>query len=78
MKEVQLILLIGGYAQGYYLPESKEKTLTETVRKYKNYLPKYFVLPHPSPRNNIWIAKNEWFKTDVLPQLKMQVKKALA
>ena len=77
MKEVQLILLIGGYAQGYYLPESKEKTLTETVRKYKNYLPKYFVLPHPSPRNNIWIAKNEWFKTDILPQLKIQVKKAL-
>ena len=77
MKEVQLILLIGGYSQGYYLAEKKEKTLTETVRKHKNYLPKYFVLPHPSPRNNIWIAKNEWFKTDVLPQLKIQVKKAL-
>ena len=62
MKEVQLISLIGGYAQGYYLPENKEKTLTETVRKYKNYLPKYLILPHPSPQNNIWVAKNEWLK----------------
>ncbi len=77
MKKVRLILLIGGYAQNYYLPNNNEKTLTATVKKYSEYLPQYFVLPHPSPRNNIWIAKNEWFKTDVLPQLKKEVKKAL-
>ena len=77
MKKVRLFLLIGSYAQGYYLPNNNEKTLTATVKKYTEYLPQYFVLPHPSPRNNIWIAKNDWFKTDVLPQLKKEVKKAL-
>ena len=44
---------------------------------YKDYLPRYFVLPHPSPRNNIWQAKNEWFKRDVLPELKAVVSEVL-
>ncbi len=66
----KLILLIGKYAQDYYLGARAEATLTATVRNFKNYLPEYFVLPHPSPRNNIWQAKNEWFKKEVLPTLK--------
>ncbi len=77
MKELQLILLIGTYAQSYYLQKKKKKTLTETVRNFKTYLPKHFVLPHPSPRNNIWMAKNEWFQIEVLPTLKKQIKKVL-
>ncbi|WP_394749241.1 uracil-DNA glycosylase family protein [Spongiimicrobium salis] len=77
MDAPQLILLIGKYAQEYYLGKTAQRTLTETVRQYKNYLPKYFVLPHPSPRNNIWQAKNEWFKTEVLPALQARIAEAL-
>jgi uracil-DNA glycosylase len=71
MKEVKLILLVGKYAQDYYLVKESKKNLTENVRHFKDYLPKYFVLPHPSPRNNIWQAKNDWFKKEVLPELKL-------
>lgn len=78
LKEVKLILLIGKYAQDYYLGKKVKRTLTETVKNYNEYLPKYFVLPHPSPRNNIWQAKNEWFKKEVLPELKKQVGIALS
>jgi len=72
MSDVQLTILIGQYAQKYYLPEPK-KNLTETVKAFEDYLPHYFVLPHPSPRNNIWMAKHSWFKRDVLPILKQKV-----
>ncbi len=77
MNEVKLILLIGKYAQDYYLKKTAKKNLTETVRHFNDYLPKYFVLPHPSPRNNIWMKKNEWFKKEVLPTLKLEVSAAL-
>jgi len=75
MKEVKLILLIGKYAQDYYLKEKAHKTLTATVQNYSDYLPEFFVLPHPSPRNNIWMKKNEWFKKDLLPQLAQIIQK---
>ena len=77
MKSVELILLIGQYAQNYYLEKSKKTNLTETVKDYKNYLPKYFPLPHPSPRNNIWMKKNEWFEKETLPELKKVISKML-
>jgi len=77
MPDTELILLIGQFAQNYYLKNNVKDTLTETVHSYKDYLPKYFPLPHPSPRNNIWQAKNKWFEKEVLPALKKQVQKAL-
>ncbi|MEP2935484.1 MAG: uracil-DNA glycosylase family protein [Gilvibacter sp.] len=77
IQRVKLIVLIGGYAQGYYLKSDQNKTLTARVKDFKTYLPDYFVLPHPSPRNNIWQAKNPWFKEEVLPSLKKQISKAL-
>jgi len=77
MKKVKLVLLVGKYAQDYYLQEQAEKTLTETVRNYKAYLPNYIVLPHPSPRNNIWQAKNDWFKLEVIPELQLIIKELL-
>lgn len=77
MKEVQLIILIGSYAQRYYLKSNGKRNLTTTVEHFYDYLPKYFVLPHPSPRNNIWQAKNRWFPTEVLPNLKEKVKSIL-
>ena len=77
LQEVELILLIGKYAQDYYLKVHSKKTLTETVKNYKDFLPKYFVLPHPSPRNNIWQAKNEWFARLVVPELRKEIKRLL-
>ena len=75
MKHVRLTLLIGKYAQQYYLKDQVKASLTETVRSFEEYLPRYFVLPHPSPRNNIWQAKNPWFKEELLPGLKKTVYK---
>ncbi|MGK0413040.1 MAG: uracil-DNA glycosylase [Polaribacter sp.] len=77
MQKVKLILLVGKYAQDYYLKQQPKKNLTETVRNYKHHLPSYFVLPHPSPRNNIWQAKNSWFKLDVIPELQQMIREIL-
>ena len=78
MSAAKLVLLIGQYAQNYYLGDKAKSTLTETVHHYKTYLPNCFPLPHPSPRNNIWQAKNEWFGQKVLPELKKQVQTILS
>lgn len=72
MHELRLIMLIGQYAQKYYLPD-EPPGLTEKVKNYSEYLPEFFVLPHPSPRNNIWQAKHPWFMQDVLPELRENV-----
>lgn len=73
MPNVQLVILIGMYAQKYYLKNNSKRTLTETVSSFEEYLPKYFVLPHPSPRNRFWLTKNPWFQKNILPQLKIKV-----
>lgn len=77
MPEKTLVLLVGQYAQQYYLKEKCKDTLTETVRNYESYLPQYLPLPHPSPRNNIWQAKNKWFESEVLTILKDKIKLAI-
>ncbi len=77
LEEKKLTLLIGQYSQGYYLKERRKETLTETVRSYQEYLPQYFPLPHPSPRNRIWMSKNPWFDKEVIPVLRQLVKKIL-
>ena len=69
----RLTLLIGGYAQERYLGERRRRTLTETVRHYRDYLPEYLPLPHPSPRNNIFLARNPWIEAEVLPELRERV-----
>ncbi len=69
MPNVQLTLLIGQYAQKAYLGDNAKRNLTETVRHVEDYLPKYFPLPHPSPRNRFWFKKNPWFAEVVLPTL---------
>lgn len=73
MKQVELVLLIGMYAQNYYLGNDAKKTLTETVANFKDYLPTYLPLPHPSPRNRFWLTKNSWFEVEVLPELRSRV-----
>lgn len=73
LKHKELVLLVGQYSQQYFLKDTKKKTLTETVKNYKDYLPEYFALPHPSPRNNIWFKKNSWFVKRNLPVLKKEI-----
>jgi uracil-DNA glycosylase len=73
-----LMLLIGQYAQRYYLARDSRLNLTETVRRYQNYLPQYFPLPHPSPRNQNWVKVNPWFTETILPDLRMQIQEALS
>ena len=75
LKNVKLRLLVGNYAQAYVLGNSKKSTLTETVRCWKEYRPSAIPLPHPSPRNNIWLKKNPWFEEEVLPYLRRRIKK---
>ena len=74
MNDVELIILIGNYSQKYYLKDRVKRTLTETVENYQEYLPKYLPLPHPSPRNNIWMKKNPWFEASVVPELRKTIK----
>ncbi len=75
MPNLELVILIGMYSQNYYLKEKAKRTLTETVANYKDYLPRYFVLPHPSPRNRFWLTKNSWFDKEVIPELQMRISK---
>ena len=75
MPNLKLKLLIGKYAQNYYLDRISEKNLTETVRAYAEYLPEYLPLPHPSPRNRFWLQKNPWFLEEVVPYLQARVAK---
>lgn len=73
MTEVKLILLIGLYAQHYYLKQTTKATLTDTVKNFKDYLPSFLPLPHPSPRNNIWQKKNPWFTNQLIPALQENI-----
>jgi uracil-DNA glycosylase len=77
MKNIKLIILIGQYAQKYYLGEKSKPTLTETIKNFKEYLPQYLPLVHPSPRNKIWQKKNPWFEKELVPGVQKIVKKLL-
>ena len=76
-KSNPLILLIGQYAQYYYLKKDGKGSLTETVKCYTEYLPKYFPLPHPSPRNQNWMKINPWFMEETIPELQKRIKYAI-
>lgn len=77
LPNVELVILIGMYSQKYYLKDKNNKTLTDMVGNYQKYLPRYFPLPHPSPRNRFWLIKNPWFETEILPILKTRIHKIL-
>ena len=70
LPDIQLTILIGNYAQKYYLHQKSSVKLTDTVAHYKEYLPDYFPLVHPSPRNQIWMSRHPWFEAQVVPDLK--------
>lgn len=78
LDNVRLTLLIGQYAQAYFLRERRHATLTATVAAYADYLPQFFALPHPSPRNIGWFKANPWFERDAVPALRERMREALA
>ena len=78
MPDIKLTILIGSYSMKYYLGKSMKENLTETVRSYKEYLPKYFPIVHPSPLNFRWQKANPWFEGEVVPVLRDKVHKMLA
>ncbi|MBN6068149.1 uracil-DNA glycosylase family protein [Aggregatibacter actinomycetemcomitans] len=76
LPNIELTIVIGQYAQQYYLPQNK-RNVTETVKNYREFLPHFLPLVHPSPRNQLWLAKNPWFMQDVVPTLQQLVKQIL-
>jgi len=74
---IRLTLLVGQYAQAYYLGERRKKTLAATVHAWREYTPEFLPLPHPSPRNRLWLRRNPWFERDVIPALRRRVRAVL-
>jgi len=75
---LSLTLLVGSYAQAYYLGERRMRTMTDTVRHWRDYMPRFLPVPHPSWRNTAWLKKNPWFAEEVLPALRARVHALLA
>ena len=73
MPEIEFFVLVGSYTIKYYLNLKSSAKTTEVIHDFEAYLPKYFPLVHPSPRNNMWLAKNPWFEPELLPELKKRV-----
>lgn len=74
---VRLTLLVGSYAQAYYLGARCRPTMTETIARWRDYLPAFWPLPHPSWRNTAWLKSNPWFETEVVPALRRRVRRLL-
>ena len=77
LRHLELTLVLGEYAQTYHLDRG-EASLTETVRAWRTHWPNVVPLPHPSPRNNIWLRRNPWFEAELLPALRKRVSTVLA
>ena len=77
LPKIRLTIIVGQYAQAWHLKTANKANLTETARAWKDYWPEAIPLPHPSPRNNIWLKRNPWFEEQILPSLKRRVKAVL-
>ncbi|WP_304177587.1 uracil-DNA glycosylase family protein [Phenylobacterium aquaticum] len=77
LPKVELTLLVGGYAQAWALGEAAKANMTETVRAWRDHLPRYLPLPHPSWRNTGWLRRNPWFEAEVTPYLRQTVRDIL-
>lgn len=75
LPNIELTILAGAYGQAYYLGQSGKPTLAHTVKNWKQFAPNFFPLPHPSPRNQIWMRKNPWFDKQVIPALRRRLRK---
>ena len=77
LPNIELTLMVGQYAIGFHLPHEKG-TLTDTVQRWRAYFPERLPMPHPSPRNQLWLRRNPWFETEVIPALQARVRQLLA
>ena len=77
LHDLEMTLVLGRYAQDYHFGKSKS-SLTELVTSWRTYWPDIVPLPHPSPRNNIWLRRNPWFEAELLPTLRERVSEVLA
>ena len=77
LPNIKSTLVIGKYAQDYHFNQGA-KTVTELVNNWKEYWPERIPLPHPSPRNNLWLRKNPWFESELIPHLQTHIAKILA
>jgi uracil-DNA glycosylase family 4 len=73
LPNIKLTLLVGKYAQNYFLGAGAKQTLTDTVLAWNDYLPTYLPLPHPSPQNQFWLRRNPWFETEIVPFLQESI-----
>lgn len=78
LDRVALTLLVGGHAQAHYLGPRRDRTVTGTVARWREFLPRYLPTPHPSWRTTAWVRRNPWFETDLLPELRRRVAATLA
>lgn len=81
LPNIELTIVLGQYAQAWHLPADESaasgKTLTDTVLAWRQFIPEQVPMPHPSPRNNLWLRRNPWFEIEVIPWLQRRVKKLL-
>jgi uracil-DNA glycosylase len=75
---IELTLLVGSYAINYYLPGPRTRSMTEAITLWRDFLPEFFVLPHPSWRSTLWLRDNPWFENEVLPELRSRVARLLS
>jgi uracil-DNA glycosylase len=74
---IELTLLVGGFAINYYLPRSGRRSMAAAIARWRDFLPEYFVLPHPSWRTTGWARRNPWFEHETLPELRVRVGRTL-
>ncbi|MEE8625648.1 MAG: uracil-DNA glycosylase family protein [Acidiferrobacterales bacterium] len=77
LRHLEVTLVLGQYAQAYHFGEASS-SLTELVKSWRTYMPHMVPLPHPSPRNNLWLRRNPWFEVELLPSLRKRVSEVLA
>ena len=73
LPRIELTLLVGQYAQRRFLGRLRKPSLAETTAAWRDYAPRFMPLPHPSPRNQPWLARHRWFERDVLPALRARI-----
>lgn len=77
LPQLRLTLVIGAHAQAYYLARRRKATLAATVQAWREYLPDFFPLPHPSPRNQRWFRDHPWLDAEVIPEVRRQVRELI-
>ncbi len=77
LRHLEVTLVLGKYALAYHFENAKSVSVTELVKSWRTHWPDVVPLPHPSPRNNLWLRRNPWFEEELLPALRKRISKAL-